>query len=119
MHQPRTTNNNTTMKFAKTALSLLLLSRATSAWTLAAARPSSWARTRLIATQFHSAAATASDYSNEVVGQEKTESFRLSLKEGDATISPWHDIPYKNADGSYNMVRACVRACWIRLDVEC
>jgi len=95
------------MKFAKSALSLLLLSRATSAWTTAAARGPSGARNLLATQLFHSAATDSSSYSTAVVGEEKTESFRLAFKEGNSKISPWHDIPLKNADGSYNMVRAC------------
>jgi len=89
------------MRFAKSALSLLLLSRAATAWTTAAARP--FSQHRLLATQFHSAATDA--WSTEVVGEEKTESFRLAFKDGSSSVSPWHDIPLKNADGSYNMVR--------------
>ena len=95
------------MKFAKSALSLLLLSRAASAWTSAAARPRFVSRNNILATQFHASSSAVTDsYSTEVVGKEKTESFRLAFKEAaGATISPWHDIPLKNADGSYNMVR--------------
>ena len=39
----------------------------------------------------------------EQAGETGTESFRLNFKEGDATISPWHDIPLKGEKG-YNMV---------------
>ena len=91
-----------TMKFAKTALSLLLLSRAATAWTTAA-RPLGRQQHRiLLATQLHSVATDA--LSTMVIGEEKTESFRLAFKEGSNTVSPWHDIPLKNSDGSYNMV---------------
>ena len=105
------------MKFAKSALSLLLLSRAASAWTSAAARPRFVAR-NILATQFHASSSAVTDsYSTEVVGKEKTESFRLAFKEAaGATISPWHDIPLKNADGSYNMVRFFWFVAWTGLE---
>jgi len=96
---PAISSMNNTMKFAKAAVSLFLLSRAATAWTTAA-RPS--ISRHLIATQFHSVAADS--LTTEVVGKEKTESFRLAFKDGSTAISPWHDIPLKNKDGSYNMV---------------
>ncbi|CAG9463118.1 unnamed protein product [Pedinophyceae sp. YPF-701] len=30
--------------------------------------------------------------------------FRIFFKDGDKTISPWHDIPLKNGDGTFNFV---------------
>lgn len=43
----------------------------------------------------------------KVVGDVNTESFRLQYhtKDTNTLLSPWHDIPYKNDDGTYNMVR--------------
>ena len=41
--------------------------------------------------------------STNVAGTEGTESFRLFFKEGDKTISPWHDIPLKNGD-NFNFI---------------
>lgn len=90
------------MKFAKAALSLFLLSRAASAWTTAA-RPL-LQRRNVLATQFHASTTIVESLTTEVVGEEKTESFRLAFKDGSTAISPWHDIPLKNEDGSYNMV---------------
>jgi len=40
----------------------------------------------------------------EQIGESATESFRLSFKDDDAVISPWHDIPLKAESGAYNMV---------------
>ena len=61
----------------------------------------------ITATQFHSVSVTTpSSISTEIIGTENTESFRLSFKDGSTTsISPWHNIPMKNDDGTYNMVR--------------
>jgi hypothetical protein len=56
---------------------------------------------RGLATQLHAVATI----STEVMGTEQTESFRLSFQENSSKISPWHDIPMKNKDGTYNMVR--------------
>ena len=81
------------MQFAKSALALLLVASQASAWT-ARGLPHS----RMLAVQLHSLA-------TDVVGEEKTESFRLAFKDGSKAISPWHDIDLKNDDGSYNMVR--------------
>lgn len=83
-----------TMIFAKYALPLMFLSKAISAW---APRSLPLTRNYLLATQFHAVA-------TEVVGTEKTESFRLAFKDGSKPLSPWHDIPLQNADGTYNMV---------------
>jgi hypothetical protein len=58
----------------------------------------------LFATQLHSTVATTSSVTTEVVGTEGTESFRLAFKDGSSAISPWHNIPWKNDDGTYNMV---------------
>ena len=86
-----------TMKFS--AVSVLVLAARTSAWTAhSLPRPS-----YLVATQLHS---TALSTTTEVQGAEATESFRLQFKEDGSPVSPWHDIPLKNEDGSYNMVRA-------------
>jgi len=55
-------------------------------------------RPRHVATVLHS-------YSTATVGEAATESFRLTFAEGDAPVSPWHDIPLKgSADGTYNAV---------------
>ena len=45
-------------------------------------------------------AATVTDIKGEVA----TESFRVFFKSGDNSISPWHDIPLYNEDGTVNMV---------------
>ena len=90
------------MKFSTAAL-LVLASQAT-AWTGRTSLP----RTRnLLAAQLHS---TTTEVATEVAGEVATESFRLLFKEGDKAVSPWHDIPLKNDDGSYNMV--CFLASW-------
>jgi hypothetical protein len=87
------------MKFTQAALSLLFLSNAVSAWA-----PRSLPLTRhLVAAQFHAVSASNS-VATEVVGTEKTESFRLAFKDGGKSLSPWHDIPLKNENGTYNMV---------------
>lgn len=62
----------------------------------------------ILATQLHSTStvSSTSSVSTEVVGAEGTESFRLLFKDAAATaVSPWHNIPMKNEDGTYNMVR--------------
>ena len=44
-------------------------------------------------------------YSTATSGESNTESFRVGFSEGDATISPWHDIPLKGSkEGTYNAV---------------
>jgi hypothetical protein len=91
------------MKFTKAALSLLFITAQATAWTSRAAlRPRTRAALVAAATQLHSS--VADKVSTEVVGTEATESFRLKFKQGSDTVSPWHDIPLKNSDGSYNMV---------------
>jgi hypothetical protein len=94
------------MMLSKAAVSLLVWSSVVSAWAprhlLSPARHMRYSG-RILATQLHSS--TLSAISTEVVGTEQTESFRLSFKESSKSISPWHDIPMKNADGTYNMVR--------------
>jgi hypothetical protein len=87
------------MKFSKVAVSLFLFTRSTTAWT-AAHVPAGFHRLALAS--LHS---VATDYSSETVGTAATESFRLKFKEGSKVVSPWHDIPLRNDDGSYNMVR--------------
>ena len=59
-----------------------------------------------VATQLHSTTVSTSSVSTEVVGTEGTESFRLLFKDAANTVSPWHNIPMKNDDGTYNMVRS-------------
>ena len=59
----------------------------------------------LIATHLHSTTVSTSSISTDVVGAEGTESFRLLFKDAANTVSPWHNIPMKNDDGTYNMVR--------------
>lgn len=90
------------MKFSKSAITLLFLASQCSAWT---ARSLPRAR-YFAAVQLH---ATTTLISTEVKGEEATESFRVKFKEGQKTVSPWHDIPLKNGDGSYNMVRSFPR----------
>lgn len=84
------------MQFTKSALSLLLLASRATAWT-AHGLP----RGRFLITHLNAVAGISTD----VIGQEKTESFRLQFKEGEKTLSPWHDIELSNEDGSFNMVR--------------
>ena len=87
------------MQFTKSALSLLLLASRATAWT-AHGLP----RGRFLV-HLHAVAGISTD----VMGQEKTASFRLQFKEGDKTLSPWHDIELSNEDGSFNMVRKMSR----------
>lgn len=93
------------MMLSKAAVSLFVWSSVVSAWAprhlLSQARHVRYSG-RILATQLHSS--TLSAISTEVLGTEQTESFRLSFKESSKSISPWHDIPVKNADGTYNMV---------------
>eukprot|EP00580_Thalassiosira_gravida_P000555 CAMPEP_0201608642 /NCGR_PEP_ID=MMETSP0492-20130828/8490_1 /ASSEMBLY_ACC=CAM_ASM_000837 /TAXON_ID=420259 /ORGANISM="Thalassiosira gravida, Strain GMp14c1" /LENGTH=276 /DNA_ID=CAMNT_0048073535 /DNA_START=59 /DNA_END=889 /DNA_ORIENTATION=+ len=86
------------MKFFSPLALLALAPASASAWSTAPKSLSAF-RTRVVpATILHG-------YSTEVSGEAATESFRLSFGEGDATISPWHDIPLKgSADGTYNAV---------------
>jgi len=51
----------------------------------------------------HFAAAALYSTATEISGETGTESFRLNFKEGNSSISPWHDIPMKGEKG-YNMV---------------
>lgn len=85
------------MKFSRAVVSLFLASRSATAWTANVPAASRWVLATL-----HS---VATDYSSEIVGTQATESFRLKFKEGSKVVSPWHDIPLRNDDGSYNMVR--------------
>jgi cell division protein FtsX len=102
------------MKVNRAALSLVLAvsytagGRTASAWTASANHHHRFAAQRLLAIQLHSSSSTAaSSLTTEVEGQEATESFRLAFKdESSKKISPWHDIPLKNDDGSFNMVRS-------------
>ena len=41
-------------------------------------------------------------YRTKIVGEPKTFDFRVFVEEDGKTVSPWHEIPLKNADGSYN-----------------
>jgi hypothetical protein len=111
------------MKFAQAVMTLLLFSRAATAWTQVAAvshrraaAAAAFAASSSLKQQqrtyaavlpplHQSTAAARSALSTEVLGAEATESFRLKFKRGEATVSPWHDIPLQNEDGSYNMVR--------------
>ena len=83
------------MKFTKAALAVLFVSSQASAWT------SRHVAQRRAALALQSAVA---GYSTEVKGDAGTESFRLAFADESKAISPWHDIPLKNDDGSYNMV---------------
>jgi hypothetical protein len=104
---PFKSSMNRSMMLSKAAVSLLVWSSVVSAWAprhmLSHARHVRYSGGRILATQLHSS--TLSAISTEVIGTEQTESFRLSFKESAKSISPWHDIPFKNADGTYNMVR--------------
>lgn len=99
-------SNFLTMKFTKSALALLFVTSQASAWT------SRQLVHRRAALALNSAVA---GYSTDVKGEEGTESFRLAFSEDSKSISPWHDIPLKNEDGSYNMVGTlwiiCSRRC--------
>ena len=86
------------MKFSKAALSVLFVTSQASAWTTASRQI---VHRRAAAFALQSAVA---GYSTDIKGEEGTESFRLGFAEESKAISPWHDIPLKNDDGSYNMV---------------
>jgi hypothetical protein len=106
------------MKFAKATLTLLFFAARASAWTVARSGgigSSSISRSASsvqfgVSSRLYSSSpvTTVADLSTEVIGEEKTESFRLLFKEGATKVSPWHDIPLMNADGSYNMVRTSI-----------
>jgi hypothetical protein len=81
-----------TMKLSTSALVVVAVSQA-AAWA-----PPQFGRVSL---RLQSAIAS---YSTEVIGEAQTESFRLQFNEADKAVSPWHDIPLSNADGTYNMV---------------
>lgn len=102
------TATNTNMNFGKIVLSSLLLSTQATAWTTTPVSRQALgiraSRRYLSATQLHSTASTVSSLETEVHGEEQTESFRLKFKDSGSVVSPWHDIPLKNDDGSYNMV---------------
>ncbi|KAL9186218.1 hypothetical protein ACHAXT_005456 [Thalassiosira profunda] len=86
-----------TMKLASPLALFALAPASASAWTSAAPRSLTSIRS-FPATVLHG-------YSTATTGEAATESFRLSFNEGDATISPWHDIPLKgSSDGTYNAV---------------
>jgi hypothetical protein len=109
------------MMISKAAFTLFALSNVVTAWAPARRHISSSIllqqvnrgssiyfrsnRYGLIATQLHSSTVSTSSISTEVAGAEGTESFRLLFKDGENTVSPWHNIPMKNDDGTYNMVR--------------
>jgi len=85
------------MKFFS-PVALLPLAPAAAAWSTPTPKSLSRVGRTIPATILHS-------YSTETSGEAATESFRLSFGEGDATISPWHDIPLKgSAEGTYNAV---------------
>jgi hypothetical protein len=111
------------MMISKTAFTLFAISNVVTAWAPSARRHvsssllqqvnrgsssiyySSKNKYGLIATHLHSTTASTSSVSTDVVGAEGTESFRLLFKDASSTVSPWHNIPMKNDDGTYNMVR--------------
>jgi hypothetical protein len=95
------TSAASTMKFSNAVLTCLVLATPAGAWSTRSTSSTSFRR--VAAVQLH-ASASASSISTESAGEVATESFRLQFKEGDKTLSPWHDIALKNADGSYNMV---------------
>lgn len=100
--------STSTMKFSQAALSLVFLSRPTAAWSSAGHLP------RPALTPLR--AVSTDTFATEVIGEEATESFRLQFKEGSSSISPWHDIPLSNDDGSFNMVRLALY--WSRTHSE-
>jgi inorganic pyrophosphatase len=81
------------MKFS-TPFALLATAATASAWSPAAVR------------SFRVVPATVlNSYSTAATGEAETESFRVNFSEGDAAISPWHDIPLKgSSEGTYNAV---------------
>jgi len=81
------------MKLSLSAATVLALAGSASAWSSAA---------RFTGARSLSAAALFG-VSTEQSGETATESFRLNFKDGDNSISPWHDIPLKG-DKGYNMV---------------
>jgi hypothetical protein len=98
------------MRFSQAVLSLLLVSQhVAAAWVPASAagraRLATTTRRFLLASQLHST--TLASVETAVVGTEQTESFRLAFQEQGKSLSPWHDIPLKNDNGTYNMVRQC------------
>ncbi len=102
------------MKFARLAFAAFYLAARSTAWTATTSSRAVWTgrssllvRRHIAAVQLHSTASPTA-VETKVDGEEKTESFRLKFLDGGSAISPWHDIPLKNADGSYNMVRAVV-----------
>lgn len=50
------------------------------------------------------AAVSTAAYTNETTGAAESLEFRMSFKAGETTISPWHDIPLYNEDGTVNFV---------------
>lgn len=95
-HSSITFHLSATMQFSKAALSLFLLARSSSAFTCAGKIPRhGLAPLRAVSTD---------TFATESLGEEKTDSFRVQFKDGSDAISPWHDIPLSNDDGSYNMV---------------
>ena len=112
-----------TMMISKAAFTLFVITNVVAAWAPARRHVSSSllrvTRARsiyygnnnnnkygFVATQLHSTTVSTSSVSTEVVGTEGTESFRLLFKDASNTVSPWHNIPMKNDDGTYNMVRS-------------
>ncbi|GKY92018.1 hypothetical protein MPSEU_000173400 [Mayamaea pseudoterrestris] len=101
------------MKLTKSAVtSFMLLAQAT-AWTSRVAARNGFSsvsrhvarRSLAAAVHLHSTTASStSSITTNVIGEEQTESFRLQFKQGETAISPWHDIPFKNDDGTYNMI---------------
>ena len=53
---------------------------------------------------------------SEASGEPGSPEWRLNFFSGAEPISPWHDIPYKNEDGSYNVVIEIPR--WTRRKFE-
>jgi hypothetical protein len=109
LYHHHSTAQKVTMRFSKAVLSLLLVSQhVAAAWVPAGAAGKARLATQttrrvLLASQLHSTAAASVE--TAVVGTEQTESFRLKFQEQGKSLSPWHDIPLKNDNGTYNMVR--------------
>lgn len=87
------------MKLSLSFTILALSSQGSLAFSNFAARPS-------VARQVGSLRpfATVLNYSVDQSGESQTESYRLNYKKDGNAISPWHDIPLSDSDGTYNMV---------------
>jgi inorganic pyrophosphatase len=55
--------------------------------------------------------------STAITGEAGTDSFRVVFKDGDKTISPWHDIPLKNGD-LYNFINEIPKYTKAKMEVS-